>query len=62
MWDEIWRAVALVLMIEGLAPFIAPARWRAVLARLAVLDDRSLRVVGFGSIAVGFVTLQLLKI
>ena len=62
MWDEIWRAVALVLVIEGLAPFLAPGRWRQVLARLALLDDRSLRGVGFASIALGLVTLQLLQI
>ncbi len=61
MWDELGRALALVLVIEGLGPFIAPGRWRLTMLRLAHLDQRSLRAVGMVSIGLGVVALQLLK-
>lgn len=61
MWDELGRALALVLVIEGLGPFIAPGRWRLTMLRLAQLNERSLRAVGLVSIGLGVVALQLLK-
>lgn len=61
MWEELARALALVLVIEGLGPFIAPSRWRLTMLRLAQLDERSLRIVGLLSIGLGVLALQVLK-
>ena len=61
MWDELGRALALVLVIEGLGPFLLPNRWRVTMLRLAHLDERSLRVVGLVSIGLGVLALQILK-
>lgn len=61
MWIELSRALALVLVIEGLGPFLLPARWRVTMLRLARLDERSLRIVGLVSIGLGVFALQLLK-
>ncbi len=55
-----WRALALVLIIEGLMPFIAPRRWRGVLLQVASLDERSLRLIGFFFIAMGAIALNFL--
>ncbi len=46
MWQDIANAVALVLIIEGMMPFISPTQWRLLLARVAAADDRTLRTAG----------------
>lgn len=61
MWDEILRAFALVLVIEGIMPFAFPGRWRAMMLRLATLDDRQLRTAGLIAMIVGIVSLQLVQ-
>lgn len=58
MVTELLRAVALVLVIEGLMPFIAPERWRETVLRLAAVDPRHLRLFGGALIGVGTVMLQ----
>ncbi|MES1940144.1 hypothetical protein T5B8_07863 [Salinisphaera sp. T5B8] len=58
MWPDLVRALALVLVIEGLMPFIAPERWREMMLRLSEVDGRSLRVFGGVLIGVGAVLLQ----
>ena len=58
MWPDLVRAMALVLVIEGLMPFIAPERWREMMLRLSEVDGRSLRVFGGVLIGVGAVLLQ----
>lgn len=52
------QALALVLVIEGVMPFLAPERWRELMARMCSIDNRSLRVYGGIVIAIGLVILQ----
>ncbi len=58
-WLDIVRALSLVLVIEGILPFLSPPRAREMFARIAALDDRGLRTVGFLSMLVGLLALQL---
>lgn len=60
-WGDLLRALALVMVIEGLMPFLMPQRWREVMQRMALQDDRSLRMIGLVSIAVGLIVLQVAK-
>lgn len=60
MWTELGRAIALVCVIEGLMPFLAPARWRQTLLNISTLAPRQLRIFGAVMIAVGVVALQFL--
>ncbi len=53
MWYEIIRAIGLVLVIEGIIPFLYPKRWRGLVATLAKVDDRSLRRMGLFSMLLG---------
>lgn len=39
-------ALALVLVLEGLLPFVAPAAWRETMLRLASLPESRLRLMG----------------
>jgi hypothetical protein len=51
--DSLWAALALVLVLEGLLPFVAPGLWRESFRRLLGLTDGQLRFVGLVSITIG---------
>ncbi|MDG0970401.1 MAG: DUF2065 domain-containing protein [Porticoccaceae bacterium] len=59
MVDEIIRALALVLVFEGVMPFVAPARWREIAAFLGTLDERTMRFAGLFSMVSGLFVLFL---
>lgn len=61
MWDDLLRALALVLVIEGLMPFAFPGRWRQILLRMASLDDKQMRTAGLIAMIAGIVLLQLVQ-
>jgi uncharacterized protein YjeT (DUF2065 family) len=61
MWEELGRAICLVLILEGMLPFLYPSRWRRLVITLAVMTERQLRLVGFMSMAIGVGLLYLLK-
>lgn len=52
-------AIGLVLLIEGLLPFLAPAQWRGAIARIAQLRDGQLRFLGLSSILAGLLLIAL---
>jgi uncharacterized protein YjeT (DUF2065 family) len=58
--DAFLVACALVLVLEGLLPLIAPRFWRETFTRLTQLSDGQLRFVGLVSIGVGVVTLMVI--
>jgi len=53
-------AFALVLIIEGLLPFISPASWREVFARVLAMSDGQIRFVGLTSMLAGLLVMLLL--
>ncbi len=61
MWEEFARAFCLMLVIEGILPFLYPVRWRRMVAMLAVTNDRTLRIMGLASMLIGLGLLLLLK-
>jgi uncharacterized protein len=58
--NTIWAALALVLVFEGLMPFISPGGWRRMFEQVLKLSDGQIRFYGLGSIAVGLVLLLVL--
>jgi uncharacterized protein YjeT (DUF2065 family) len=61
MWDSILPALALVLVIEGMLPFLSPKSWREAMTQAAQLPDNVLRGLGFASMLVGVVVLYLVQ-
>ena len=61
MWKDLAVAMCLVLILEGIMPFLYPRRWRDMALSLARVDDRTMRVVGFGSMMLGLVLLYLVR-
>jgi uncharacterized protein YjeT (DUF2065 family) len=60
-WQDIAAAIALMLVFEGLMPFIAPARWRQTISLIATLNNRSIRLMGLASMLMGLVLLTLVR-
>lgn len=60
-WQDLWVALALVLVIEGLLPFLNPGRWRQMLAMVAQLDERQIRLTGLFSMFLGLGLLYLVR-
>ena len=53
MWDDLWTAMALMLVIEGIVPFLSPDAMRRMLAAMLQMDDRSIRIAGLISMSIG---------
>jgi len=61
MWDDLVRAIALVLVIEGILPFLSPDGWRQAMMQAGRLPDRTLRSVGLVSMLIGVFILFLMR-
>ena len=61
MLHELAVAFCLMLVIEGILPFIAPKRWRNLIMMLDEIDDTTMRLVGLGSMLTGTVLLLLIN-
>ena len=57
MLHELAVAFCLMLVIEGILPFIAPKRWRNLILMLDEVDDSTMRLIGLGSMLTGTVLL-----
>jgi len=59
--NTLLMAVALMLVIEGLLPFLLPAVWRDAFRRLTEMSDGQIRFVGLTSMVAGVLLLFLTK-
>ena len=62
MWTTFFMALALVLIIEGLLPFLAPSLWRDTFRRITQLSDGQIRFFGLSSMLLGLLVLLALRI
>jgi uncharacterized protein YjeT (DUF2065 family) len=53
--------LALMLVIEGIMPFLFPAQWRDTFRRLVQLSDGQLRFIGMTSMLAGLLLLYWVK-
>ena len=61
MWQDLLAAGALVLVLEGVLPFLNPERYRTLMMQLLKLDNRQLRLFGLGSMLAGVLALYLVR-
>jgi hypothetical protein len=54
-------AFALMLVLEGLLPFLAPRLWRDAFRRVTDLADGQLRFLGLGSIVAGLILMAIVR-
>jgi len=58
---ELWAALAIVMILEGALPFVAPRLWRDTFTKLIGLSDGQIRFVGLIAILVGVTALLLVS-
>jgi hypothetical protein len=61
VWSDLLAAIALLLVIEGMVPFLNPQSLRKMLETVSQLDDRTLRIVGLVSMVVGVILLTIVR-
>lgn len=61
MLRELGIAVALLLILEGVFPFLSPAGLRRLLLAVSQMNDSQLRFAGFTSMLLGVVLLYILR-
>lgn len=61
MWHELGVAVALLLVIEGVFPFINPSGMRRALQAISQMPDQPLRFAGLTSMLLGLALLYLIN-
>ncbi len=60
-WSDLLAALALVLVIEGIVPFVSPRSLRNMLETVSQFDDRMLRMVGLASMLGGVMLLYVVR-
>ena len=60
-WSDLFAAVALYLVLEGVLPFLNPQAMKRVLTAMATFSDRRLRLWGIASMAAGLLLLFLVR-
>ena len=61
MLHELTLAFCLMLVMEGMLPFIAPKRWRDLVLMLSDVDDNTIRLVGLGCMMLGTILLVIVN-
>ena len=61
VWQDLLAALALLLVIEGMVPFLNPQSLRRLLETVSQLDDRTLRIAGLVSMLCGLVMLYIVR-
>ncbi len=56
-WTEILTALALVFVIEGMLPFISPAKYRQMVSEITRLSDNQIRNIGLSVMIAGLLLL-----
>jgi uncharacterized protein YjeT (DUF2065 family) len=59
--NDLWAALCLVAVIEGVILFIAPGPWKRAAAEVLKMPDRQVRAVGGIVLVAGLVALSLVR-
>jgi uncharacterized protein YjeT (DUF2065 family) len=54
-------AFCLMLILEGILPFLYPQRWRKLVVQVAQISDRHMRLLGLASMLLGLGLLLLVR-
>ncbi len=57
MWETLLMAIALMLILEGILPFLSPQMWRETFKKLTEINDAQIRFIGLSSMLIGLALL-----
>ena len=60
-WTDLLAALAIVCIIEGIMPFINPSAMKRLLARMASMEERDMRIAGLVSMLAGLAILYVVR-
>lgn len=61
MWNDLLSAVALMLVLEGLLPFMSPAGFRQVMLAMTKMSDSQIRFAGLSTMLFGVMLLYFIR-
>lgn len=61
MWHDLAVAACLLLVLEGMMPFLSPGGWRQMVQQIAMLSERNIRLMGLASMLLGAILLGVLR-
>ena len=61
MWQDFFVAIALVLVIEGMLPFLMLEAWRSTIGSIAGQPNNALRLMGLMSMLMGVALLYAVR-
>lgn len=61
MWEILLMAIALMLILEGMLPFLSPQVWRETFKKLAEINDAQIRFIGLSSMLIGLALLLIVS-
>ena len=59
MTDWLLGALALMLVLEGLLPFLSPKKWRLVFEKAVTMSDGQIRFLGLSCMLAGLLLMAL---
>ena len=59
--QDLWAALCLVAVLEGLVLFVAPGGWKRAAEQLQALPERQLRTIGGIVLAAGLIALYFVR-
>ena len=61
MWENFLIAIALMLILEGMLPFLSPQTWRETFRKLIEINDSQIRFIGLTSMLIGLMLLLIVS-
>ncbi|MEK6596134.1 MAG: DUF2065 domain-containing protein [Pseudomonadota bacterium] len=61
MWETFLIAIALMLILEGMLPFLSPQTWREAFRKLTEINDSQIRFIGLTSMLIGLALLLIVS-
>jgi uncharacterized protein len=59
--SELWLALAIVMVLEGIGPMLFPKRWRLMLLNILQMPAQQLRTYGGVLVTIGVISIWYLQ-
>ncbi len=60
-WTDLLTALALVMVVEGIIPFLSPQGYKNTVQQMLSMPDKTLRSIGLGLMIAGVIALFLVR-